>query len=116
MDGSDLGKGLKLFPPFRQSATTYILYVDAAVMTSRNWLYDIGFLPYSEVTFDGAHSHAKFSTDTHCIGLGELMRQTGEQLFGLRGCGGDLGVVVAHEVGKVIAIGNEVRKVLFNEA
>jgi len=67
-------------------------------MASRDRLYRTGFLPDSKVTFDGAPSHAKFSTDTHRIGSGELRGESGQHLLGLRGSSGrGLGVVVANQ-------------------
>ena len=67
-------------------------------MASRDRLYRTGFLPDSKVALDGTHSHAKFSTDTHRIGSGELRGESGQHLLGLRGSSGrGLGVVVANE-------------------
>ena len=67
-------------------------------MASRNGFYHTGFLSYSQVLFDGTHCNYKFFIDTHSIGSGELMRQSGEHLFGLCQRGGHrLCFVVAHE-------------------
>ena len=97
------------FPPFRQSATIYILYSDTAVTTSQNKLYHIDFLPHSQISLDSAYGNAKFSTDTHFIRSGELTGQSGKHLLGLRRRGGHgLQIVVAHEIGEVITGGNEV--------
>ena len=53
-------------------------------------VYHIGFLLDNKVSLDGARGDAKFFTDTHRIGSGELRGESGEHLFGLRGSGGGL--------------------------
>ena len=106
-------------------------------MASRYRLYHIGFLPHSKVSFDGTRGNSKFSTDTHRIGSGELTGQSRQHLLGLRGgevghggivarqAGDDLlgqgrqhlaTYIVAHEMGEVITVGNELREVLLYEA
>ena len=84
-------------------------------MTTVDGVYHIGFLLDDKVSLDGARGDAKFFTDTHRIGSGELRGESGEHLFGLRGSGGGLAFVVAvedvaDEAGEVVGGGTSSEK------